>query len=285
MGYLTNKIDVLSWFDAKNTENVKNPFWVLYEGHDRRENVYKRDFNYEFSDPLKARTKLDEALNRRSISGGNYHLTVSDKAKDNVPSACENIILTAQGQGQQTGINGFNQNSSDTAELIRLHVDNAKLQLQLESAKNEQERARVNGIDSPVWRWFDGLSKHPNFDPNGPFNLINGLLGNIFLGSNTAVNPQVPPVNYGIQPPQVTAQAAEPQPTGEQKPVFTYKVAEIAKGYHNLCETLQLPPDSRNEFINELNTALIQMTPAERTMLINGLKQKAQPPIQPQQNV
>lgn len=295
---LTTVEQVLQWFT--DFGGTTNPYWSLYAGLEKRDATQRRGFNWETADFEKSKALLKSTLERYATAGGAYNMAVGDKPRDNNPSAGTPILLTPTGQSQNGAvamINGvpvpFNNGTSVqnvTADTIALHVQNAQLSMRLEMEKNERERDKreAASIGGGLVGWLQGLSNHPQFDPNTPFNMISGLLGTVLGVPNMAANPQGLPVqvgfNYGQQqqPQKPTAQPVEQpkaaEPPTEQPPTdvkFTYDVQQIAMNYHNLCENMGIELNDRNGFLTALNESISKMSPLEKMQLAQSFTAKA----------
>lgn len=267
---LTTIDQILAWFaDYSKT----HPYWVLYNCLDKPDSTKRRGFNWETSDVLKATSLLKATLERFAPMGGGYFLTCSDKPKDNAPSGSTNIMFGAANNSGSVGVNGVMtpyspQTASDT---IALHVANTELKLRLEMEQRERERDKQTAGVNGIFGWLQGLSNHPNFDPNIPFSLLGGIFGNLFGLNGFAANPQGLPDAPQVAPPSVpTANKQEIDDTAE-KADFTYDVAKIAKSYHDFCQTMNIPLSKRNEFLEILNNNVSQLPPAQRQMMATQL--------------
>lgn len=295
---LTTVEQVIEWFTAFGGST--NPYWVLYAGLDKREAGQRRAFNWETSDFEKAKKLLRDTLERYVITGGAYHLTVSDKPKDNGPAAGQPILLTPTGAANNTGAvamvngvavpitNGYGGGGSNQnfEQIISLNNEKARLENQLEIQKLKSDfelekvkaEQRINGIGSGVMGWLDSLSKHPSFDPNVPFNMINGIFGAL-MGGQQLANPQGLPegiVNKGFvqqppPPPPIQQQTETPQNTEGGVP-FQYQLKDIGTDYHNFCELVGVPLENRQgeqSVLKGLMAKIAAMTPVEKMSFLS----------------
>lgn len=301
---LTTVEQILAWFDDFGGKT--NPYWVLYASSDKPDSTKRRGMNWETGEYEKARALLKATLERFSPMGGAYYLTVSDKAKDNAPSAGINIIW-ASGTNSQTFsgggysmVNGVpvpftNISNTVTQDSINLHISNTELRMRLEMEQRERERDKREAaqIGGGLVGWLNGLTQHPQFDPNTPFNMIAGLLGTIMGVPTFTANPQglpAPQVQVGFStdnqqqpqaaaaqtPPSVQEPVQEPVQEGEaEKDVkFTYDVQEIAMNYHKFCENMGIPLEQRNGFLGAMNGNIEKMPIATRQMFVAQFAQK-----------
>jgi hypothetical protein len=271
---LTTTEDVLKWFD--DFGGAKNPYWVLYASHDKRDAPLRRAMNWHFSDEKKARELLETTLKTFAMMGGSFHLTVSAVAKDSNTAASINIIWGANGQNGTSGaqINGIGYMQSNT-EIFRHMQEKHELKIKVAQLEWEQKAATkingVGGIGGAVIGYLEKLSEHPNFNPNTPFELIGGLFGSLFLNktySTAAGLPQNVPVNYGtVAEKETETQPTATEPTEPKKVEFTYIAKDIVQNHIELCDKMGVPFEERNNFSKTLLDRMETLTIEEKLQL------------------
>jgi hypothetical protein len=262
---LTSIAEVKAFFElyAKdNTSDVKgNPFWSLYAG----EQIGKEriGFNWHISDPVKSWELLNSNLAPYESKGGTFYLTLSDKGRDNAPSAMRLICFDRfrNNESQQQGsINGISTGAiGNVDKYVEEKVEFLMLKKEVETLKNGGDKMH------PV---IAGFMNNPRFDPNA---LINGLmmLCDRVMGGQPQPIAAVPQNYYPTQQlPSNNMQATETEQQQTQQE-YTYDSNKLVFGLDKIRNRLQ--GVQTEDVIVKLGSMIETMNPYELQFIMSKL--------------